>query len=405
MGSKLNIDGILLFEQPFARVPYENYRRVFRTSQKYIEREFGAVQTTSGDLKRGTSCSVPAEDAVKAIDSMVGRVENLKRKLSDLQETTGRPTQDIMRERLQHLATVEAIQTAGGAEFTRWADTRLDRWLVDWFFRSGKEGTAKAIAREKGIEKLVDIDLFTDIKRIEEALSRHSCTEALAWCSENKTALRKMKSTLEFELRLQEYIELARARDTQEAIAYSKKHLISWQETHLPQIHQAAALLAFTSDTTCGPYKRLYDPVRWNTLIRSFRLAIYNLNTLPTEPLLHLALYAGLASLKLPVCYDRSTKNVDCPVCDGEVGSSSEGLGLGKLAEEVPLSHHANSTIVCRISGKIMDEDNMPMAFPDGYVYSREALEDMAAKNGGMVTCPRTGTTCEFSALRKVFIS
>jgi len=42
------------------------------------------------------------------------------------------------------------------------------------------------------------------------------------------------------------------------------------------------------------------------------------------------------------------------------------------LAEEVPLSHHANSTIVCRISGKIMDEDNMPMAFPDGHVYSRE---------------------------------
>jgi hypothetical protein len=47
-------------------------------------------------------------------------------------------------------------------------------------------------------------------------------------------------------------------------------------------------------------------------------------------------------------------------------------LGLGKLATEVPFSHHANSTIVCRISGKIMDEDNMPMAFPNGYVYSRE---------------------------------
>jgi len=78
---------------------------------------------------------------------------------------------------------------------------------------------------------------------------------------------------------------------------------------------------------------------------------------------------------------------------------------LGKLAEEVPFSHHVNSTIVCRLSGKIMDEDNMPMAFPNGNVYSREALEEMAAKNGGWVTCPRTGTVCEFSALRKVFIS
>ena len=59
-------------------------------------------------------------------------------------------------------------------------------------------------------------------------------------------------------------------------------------------------------------------------------------------------------------------KNRDCPVCDP---------WLGKLAEEVPFSHHVNSTIVCRLSGKIMDEDNAPMAFPNGYVYSREVRE------------------------------
>lgn len=60
-------------------------------------------------------------------------------------------------------------------------------------------------------------------------------------------------------------------------------------------------------------------------------------------------------------------KNRDCPVCDS---------WLGKLAEEVPFSHHVNSTIVCRLSGTIMDEDNAPMAFPNGYVYSREVRSD-----------------------------
>ncbi len=91
---------------------------------------------------------------------------------------------------------------------------------------------------------------------------------------------------------------------------------------------------------------------------------MYQLNTLSTEPLLHLALYAGLASLKLPACYDHTQHNPDCPVCDPE--------GLGRLAMEVPWSHHVNSTIVCRLSGKIMNEDNPPMAFPNGYVYSKE---------------------------------
>jgi macrophage erythroblast attacher len=119
-------------------------------------------------------------------------------------------------------------------------------------------------------------------------------------------------------------------------------------------------------------------------------------------------------------------KNRNCPVCDP---------WLGKLAEEVPFSHHVNSTIVCRLSGKIMDEDNAPMAFPNGYVYSREvradspigyptlfpasdlvnfllitsgndqALEEMSAQREGKVKCPRTQEECDFSKLKKVYIS
>ncbi len=157
--------------------------------------------------------------------------------------------------------------------------------------RHGKELTARQLAKEKHIEvrpssmtstgcrltlipvkTLVDIDLFTDIRRIEDALSRHSCTEALAWCNENKASLRKMKvglptrpciitrsnatqSTLEFELRLQEYIELARARKAMEAISYARKHLVPWQETHLSDILHANTLIAFDPSTTCAPYK------------------------------------------------------------------------------------------------------------------------------------------------------
>ncbi|KAH7886941.1 CTLH/CRA C-terminal to lish motif domain-containing protein [Phlebopus sp. FC_14] len=393
---KINVEGMMLFEQPFARVPYENYRKVFRASQRNIERELGIVQSSSNELQQRTKTNeVDAENATKIVDGMIARVENLKRKLSDLQETNGRPTLDVTHERLHHLAAVEALPTANCPDFSRWADTRLDRWLVDWTLREGREKTARKLAQEKDIETLVDIELFMDIHRIECALCRHSCTEAIAWCSENKTALRKIKSTLEFELRLQEYIELARSRKTQDAIAYSKKHLVPWQDTHLQQIMQASVLLAVQPSTTCAQYRRLYDESRWTSLIRSFRLAIYTLNSLPTEPLLNLALYSGLASMKLPACYDH-TYNVDCPVCDPVIRS---------LADEVPYSHHANSTIVCRLSGKIMDEDNMPMAFPNGYVYSRAALEDMAAKNNGRVTCPRSGQTCEYGALKKVFVS
>ncbi|EIN08394.1 hypothetical protein PUNSTDRAFT_52824 [Punctularia strigosozonata HHB-11173 SS5] len=390
-----NVEGMMLLEQPFARVPYENYRKVFRTQQKNIEKEIGAIQTAASDLAKNAQGSLNPQGTLKSIDGMIGRVESLKRKLSDLEQSAGRPTQDVMRERYQHLAVIES-PTTSDAEYSQWAEKRLDRWIVDWALRTGKEKTARIIAQQKDIETLVDIDLFMDIHRVEHALAHQSCTEALAWCSENKTALRKIKSTLEFELRLQEYIELCRARRKEDAIAYTKKHLVTWQETHLAQIRQALGLLAFPPATTCGPYKRLYDPSRWDVLVQSFRTAIYTLNTLPSEPLLNLSMYAGLSALKLPACYDEHMKSVDCPVCDP---------ALGQLAKEVPASHHVNSSIVCSITGKIMDEDNMPMALPNGYVYSKEALQEMAAKNDGQVTCPRTGYTCDFSDLRKVFIS
>jgi len=60
---------------------------------------------------------------------------------------------------------------------------------------------------------------------------------------------------LEFELRLQEYIELARAEKTFEALVYWKKHLQVWQDTHLVRMKQAAGLLNFSADTKLKTYQ------------------------------------------------------------------------------------------------------------------------------------------------------
>jgi macrophage erythroblast attacher len=52
--------------------------------------------------------------------------------------------------------------------------------------------------------------IFKDARRVVEALQRHDCSVALAWCDENRARLRKIKSSLEFKLRLQEFLELVR---------------------------------------------------------------------------------------------------------------------------------------------------------------------------------------------------
>jgi macrophage erythroblast attacher len=69
------------------------------------------------------------------------------------------------------------------------------------------------------------------------------------------------QSTLEFNLRLQEYIELVRLGRKTEAIQYVQKYLSSWSESHLRQLQQAMTLLAFPSDTLCEPYKVRRNPI------------------------------------------------------------------------------------------------------------------------------------------------
>lgn len=67
-----------------------------------------------------------------------------------------------------------------------------------------------------------------------------------------------MQGNLEFELRLQQYIELVRSGQQHkmlEAIGHARKYLSPHMDTHLAEIHRAAGLLAFPPDTQAEPYK------------------------------------------------------------------------------------------------------------------------------------------------------
>ena len=135
---------------------------------------------------------------------------------------------------------------------------------------------------------------------------------------------------------------------------------------------------------------------RWSDLVSQFKREHFELYSLPGVSPLALKLQAGLSALKTPMCFQCENKNVNCPVCNDL---------FGKLAQNLPLSHHINSCIVCRITGNIMDEDNPPMMMPNGHVYSLKAMKEMAARNDGFVKCPRSNAVFSYSELRKCFIS
>ncbi|KAI3995288.1 hypothetical protein MKX01_032090 [Papaver californicum] len=381
--SRLNsLAETLKLEHQFLRVPFEHLKKSIRANHRVVEKEISSVIfTVSND-------SMSKEEAVNHLTNLVSRLQGLKRKLEEGNKAENLQVQRC-RTRLDHLDAAEA------ENMSEWNNTRLKRILVDYMLRLSYYDTAAKLADCANIQDLVDIDVFRDAKKVIGALQSREVAPALAWCAESKSRLKKSKSKFEFQLRLQEFIELVRADSHLQAITYARKYLAPWGGTHMKELQQVMATLAFKSSTECPKYKVLFELKQWDNLVELFKQEFCRLYGMTLEPLLNIFLQAGLSALKTPFCFEED--------CTKEDPLSQENFR--KLAMPLPFSKQHHSKLVCYITKELMDTENPPLVLPNGYVYSTKALEEMAKKNDGTITCPRTGLVCNYSEVVKAFIS
>ncbi|GAA5836001.1 hypothetical protein JCM9279_002161 [Rhodotorula babjevae] len=523
--TKLVPDQVLLLEQATLKAPLDALRKIHKQTQKTYEYNLQPASTFAQDLASLLSTTAlhahdPAlSDAQRAdmlarVDAMMARMRTLKRKLADLGTQSDRALR-VAQARVDHLAALpDSIQAP---EYAPWARRRLSHQLVDYFLRANPplKDTARLLADHEGIADLVDDDLWDDMAKVERGLDEHRLDDVLAWVGENRTALKKLKSPLEFRIHLQAYIELCRKRDLVKAIAYARKHLshaaaadleppsangdtaadaaaagaggVSGSEggaeagsSYMGELQQVLALLAYGPETTCRPYQELYAPSRWSSLRSLFRTTFLSLHSLPSIPLLHMSLQAGIASLKTPICVPLPAGTPTAPPSayplgarplrtmitpQGEIvleaptpapappppaSSSSttaahaspaptpspapgapvpvhtlEGApsaqcplcssALRALGPEVPYSHHVNSTIVCPLTGRVVEGDGgeggqlvalVSRVRGEGRVYSKEGLVLRASQHPeGKLVEPVTGEVFGWDDLKKVYIS
>lgn len=92
---------------------------------------------------------------------------------------------------------------------TQFFQNKLDRAILDYLIREGFYETAKLFAETKDITFFSDLPVFVQIRKIVKQLeSEHNCAAALEWCRTNRTRLAKKGSSLEFLLKLQEFMNL-----------------------------------------------------------------------------------------------------------------------------------------------------------------------------------------------------
>lgn len=400
---------------------------------------------TQGDVEMAeatediTSASSTDPSAVLVqIDAMLAKLRALKDNLSGLHAKEQKATQ-ASKARLKHLQNLYDFNSLTDVRYECWSKTRLARLEVDYLLREGYVKTAQVLSDKCGIGELVDIDHFVDAGVIERSLrEKHDPELALKWCKENAQQLKKViqadkalegdhhnctaadvlrhhesrskdelaqrrhnsepknelalglmkKHGLEFELRLQQCIEMARrchdmtldedADDYKEkkkrywalheqCQAHARKHLISDVHT----LGLVSALAALPEGHAVGPsaaYSHYYSEYRWELLAQLFTWTHNTVYNLPQRPMLATALSAGLSALKTPACHSttksssaNATTSV-CPVCSVE---------LNELARRVPYAHHTKSRV----------EDD-PVALPNGRIYGRERLRAFNKKAG-----------------------
>ena len=122
---------------------------------------------------------------------MISRMQGLKRKMENLHEEE-KVLHQHSKKRIQHLQDLYEIPSLADVKYDEWSRIRLNRLLVDYLLRSGYGESARALAREKGIEELVDLDVFVQCHKIEESLRRRNTQECLAWCAEHRPMMRKI---------------------------------------------------------------------------------------------------------------------------------------------------------------------------------------------------------------------
>lgn len=513
---------------PLLKVPFEKANKSFRLFHKHVGREIAAMQKAVVALQQAQPSAqrVSLDASMDALAAVADKIRALQQDEKQFLEEQQKDVNSVVL-RAQYVQSyhknAEALAAAsstgtwplgqpplhlglahhGGKSTDPHQSMEQDRLIADYLLAHGYIKSSKLIQEAKGVEFVVDHDLHVECRSIINDLHAHNVSTAIAWCSENGSRLRRLQSQLEFQLRLQHFIELVRSDKKLDAIQYARIHLTPPSMQHedeatrtamMEAIQEAMATLAYPSPDQCGvpTYARLFSMERWQTLKTSFRTTFCQVYGMYNPPALCIALHAGLSSLNTRTCRrnreahakrrlesggdvdaahshhsinaangagqkskkTKLTASIDQPPSTVKPILSTLPAGAaqdddarsmrctspapplcptcsvvgGSLCASLPFAHHPHSRLVCRVTQTVMDEHNPPVALPNGYVYSRQAIKQLTEQNDppgpsastasssssasaaaaspsiSMITCPVTQDTFSTAVLKPVFI-
>lgn len=253
-------------DAPLLRVPFEGLKRAAKERKAAVDEleaalaEFSrGAQALAGASQAaapgGGSAAAADEAATAALEALRARLGGLKRKLGEVGAAEAGDAARVAA-RLAHVRSLGPLRREAALE---WSKPRLARLTADHLARAGCLQTAGALAAaEPSLGPLLDLHLFAGAAPIAAALRARDCGPALAWCAEHGARLRRLRSRLEFDLRLQEFLELARSGQRAAAVAHARSTLSPWAGAHLPDLQRVMAALLLGPHTRVPAYAPLF---------------------------------------------------------------------------------------------------------------------------------------------------
>ncbi|ODM93019.1 Protein RMD5 A [Orchesella cincta] len=265
--------------------------------------------------------------------------------------------------------------------------------IGDHLLREGKLGIGEKMCEESGQKPKLNTslpDVFLQLNGILKALNARDVNPALNWVGENREALLKQGSTLEFQLHRLAFLTLVKNGDSlqADAMVYGRANFPRFAKLHEKEIQGLmTALLYFsTGSMKSSPYTHWFNEKCWDDIRDQFAREASALLAVPIESPLETCCSAGCVAL--PILLEVSRAMAQARQGQSQAPQGNTWNGRNELPVEIKLDKdfHFHSIFSCPILRQQTSEANPPMRLNCGHVISKDAIQKLM--RGQRFKCP-----------------
>lgn len=364
--SEPTVDFTLKSQSVRFSIPAELIRKNFKLTQKLIEKL--KKQTADAIASIKVDLNIKPENKLLQVRRLIRNVEAFQKRLSQAAERD-QDYRSRLKTRVDHIYQLKNYTIIGkdhDAEevldlhqdgLIEWYRQETDLLVVDYLIKSNtsKKGNTgielmKQLDRSNTtpLEPLIDVEVYESFNRVFISITNdHELEHVSAWFNENKVALKRVNSNLEFEIHMCRFLSMMENNEVYAAIAYCKAHLAIYSdrshyseadmanyENNLKRLTRIGSPLLFyaipvsqtddrrlkgteksawngllntylpkSSSVLFGNYGLALKSERWGELSRCFINDFTKIYNIPKSYPLLVHLSAGLSSLKTKSCY------------------------------------------------------------------------------------------------------